>query len=312
MKKIIIITIAVLAITAITVLTINKTPQKDGENLIFRINDKEYNVSDYFALLKDYYDDNYIYQRFEKDLLTSLDRSDHIKEEAQAQVEQLNGSIAESKEPEVMRNGVVLTLKSLGYTGFDQVALYFENYLLRTEIVQKYVFENMDTYFELYQEANKPRLVSHILFKVSDVENVTSEELNSMNNIKTRIENGEDFALLAKEFSSDGSSQNGGALGLMDKNSNFVEPFLNAALELQSGQLSTWVKSEYGFHLIKVDTSNKETLIKEPGLVEMIQFGLPEVDAEAMKKLISETEITFQDDTIKEIIFNLLNTKGIQ
>lgn len=70
--------------------------------------------------------------------------------------------------------------------------------------------------------------------------------------IKKRVEKGEDFATLAKEFSEDvGSGQNGGDLGFA-KRGAMVAPFEGAALKLKPNEMSDVVESEFGFHLIQM------------------------------------------------------------
>ena len=70
--------------------------------------------------------------------------------------------------------------------------------------------------------------------------------------IKTRIENGEDFGKLAIEFSEDlGSGKNGGNLGFA-KRGMMVAEFEAAALKMKPNQLSDIIESEFGFHLIQL------------------------------------------------------------
>lgn len=313
MKKVLLILGIAVVVIAIGVLSIGKTPQVNGEDVVFKTKDKEFISSEYYELLQTYYGEEYLYQRFEKDLLSSLDRSEQIKEIAASQVNELNTSIAQNADAQQNKENVILTLQSLGYSGFDEVQLYFENYLLRTEIIETYIYENIDTLYDIYvEQGNKPRYVSHILIKVEDTENVSEEEQAQLDSIKSRIENGEDFAVLAKEFSVDGSKEQGGSLGLMDRNSQFVEPFLEAALELESNEISEWVKSDYGFHLITVDTSDKETITKEASLNSMIYTGVSEIDAEVMKQLIKDSNVVFHDQELKNTIDSLLTKKGFQ
>ena len=69
---------------------------------------------------------------------------------------------------------------------------------------------------------------------------------------KKRVENGEDFAKLAKENSEDvGSAQNGGDLGFA-KRGMMVAPFEGAALKLKPNQISDVVESDFGLHLIQL------------------------------------------------------------
>ena len=77
--------------------------------------------------------------------------------------------------------------------------------------------------------------------------------------IRKRVENGEEFAKLAKENSEDvGSAQNGGDLGFA-KRGAMVAPFEGAALKLKPNQMSDVVESEFGLHLIQlVETRGAE------------------------------------------------------
>jgi peptidyl-prolyl cis-trans isomerase C len=68
-----------------------------------------------------------------------------------------------------------------------------------------------------------------------------------------RVKGGEDFAKVAGELSKDpGSKTDGGDLGFFTKE-RMVEPFAEAAFKMEPGQLSEPVKSQFGWHVIKVE-----------------------------------------------------------
>lgn len=103
--------------------------------------------------------------------------------------------------------------------------------------VQQYYQDNIDIFVE-----QGGIQLSHILV---DTEKEAEE-------ILAKLEQGDDFASLAREFSSCPSSSQGGDLGLLNQDSNFVTEFKDAALQLKPGGITPEpVESEFGFHIIK-------------------------------------------------------------
>lgn len=101
---------------------------------------------------------------------------------------------------------------------------------------------NKDTYDQIQ--------ASHIL--------VSEDDKELAQEIKKKVEAGEDFAELAKEYSTDPSAaQNAGNLGFFGKDANLVPEFKDAAFKLKKDEVSEPVKSEYGYHIIKVTDEKK-------------------------------------------------------
>ena len=66
-----------------------------------------------------------------------------------------------------------------------------------------------------------------------------------------KIKNGEKFGKLAKELSIDsGSAKRDGNLGYFGRG-KMVKEFEKSAFNLQTGQISEPVKTQYGYHIIK-------------------------------------------------------------
>jgi peptidyl-prolyl cis-trans isomerase D len=103
---------------------------------------------------------------------------------------------------------------------------------------------------------------SHILFKIA--QDASPEEVKKTEekaaSVLERAKKGEDFAALAKEFSDDSSKSKGGDLGYFTKG-RMVKEFEAAAFSLKPGEISNLVKTDYGFHIIKVE-DKKEKAVK--------------------------------------------------
>lgn len=116
------------------------------------------------------------------------------------------------------------------------------------EEVQAFYDENRDLQFSTPEQ----RCLRHILFN-PDQEGLAEE-------VRGRLEDGEDFAELAQEFSQDpGSAENGGDLGCQGQGS-FVPEFEDAAFGAEEGEIVGPVETEFGFHLIEVTETQPESV----------------------------------------------------
>lgn len=99
--------------------------------------------------------------------------------------------------------------------------------------------------------AEAPREVSHILVTFGD-DRTEQEARERLAEVQSKLDQGEDFATLAGEYSDDSSSaDNGGDLGAIQKGF-FGDSFDDAAFSMDPGQVSQIVQTQYGLHLIKV------------------------------------------------------------
>jgi peptidyl-prolyl cis-trans isomerase D len=121
-------------------------------------------------------------------------------------------------------------------------------------------------FYENHQEnygQPEERKASHILIRVdADADQAAVEAAKKkITALRERIEQGEDFAEVAKEYSEDpGSAEAGGDLGYFGK--GIMDPaFEKTAFSLKEGEVSQPVRSSFGFHLIKV-TGIKPSSVK--------------------------------------------------
>ncbi|MGM9968604.1 peptidylprolyl isomerase [uncultured Rummeliibacillus sp.] len=150
-----------------------------------------------------------------------------------------------------------------------------------------------------YEEMKKEVKASHIL--VADEK--TAKE------VKAKLDKGEDFAKLAKKYSTDtGSQAQGGELGWFGPD-KMVPEFTKAAYALKKGEISEPVKSSYGYHIIKLEDErdakvkgsyedNKAEIKKKLQLQEADQSQL----LTKVSKLIKDADVKIKDDDLKDAL----------
>ncbi|WP_258000405.1 peptidylprolyl isomerase [Bacillus sp. Marseille-P3661] len=173
---------------------------------------------------------------------------------------------------------------------------------LKLQLIQD---KALATYIEIPEEDIKARYdemkpeikASHILIKD---ETLAKEVLQ-------RVNNGEDFAELAKEYSEDpGSGAAGGDLGYFGPGM-MTPPFEEAAYALDVNEVSDLVKSDFGYHIIKV-TDRKELEPyeekKDDIRKELIQAKVqedPTAVQEKIKSELKEADIKVNDKELSGI-----------
>jgi peptidyl-prolyl cis-trans isomerase SurA len=178
-----------------------------------------------------------------------------------------------------------LTLKELRTQYRDEV----RNQLFKEKFIQQTLEKVHISSGEVkeFYEANRDSLpekpagvrLAHILIGAAPSQATRDSIFQYAQLIHTKAVGGEDFAALAKTYSQDPSSGDGGDLGWFSKGT-MVPEFENAAFALQPGQISDVVQTQFGFHIIKC-TGKKEDKIK----VSHILIRLLPSDEDLQKKL---------------------------
>ena len=120
------------------------------------------------------------------------------------------------------------------------------------EAVRQYYEENKAR----YTQAGR-RHARHILIEAGGDEKAAEEKARRA---YERAAAGEDFAALARELSDDtGSKESGGDLGDAER-SDFVGPFGDAVWSMKPGEMRGPVKTEFGWHVIKLEGVTPETI----------------------------------------------------
>ncbi len=122
---------------------------------------------------------------------------------------------------------------------------------------------------------NKEYKLSHILVENED----------EAKKVAAEVKKGGKFAKIAKAKSKDpGSKNNGGDLGWAVP-SNFVQPFGEAVLKLNKGEVSAPVQTQYGWHVIKLEDTRE---LKVPTFEEMKPNLEKRMQQQALQKVIED------------------------
>ena len=160
--------------------------------------------------------------------------------------------------------------KAIQQQGFESMKQYkdmfFENNMngflvnkLREEVVNQVKISDQDAeeYYENNQEeyeTSEQKKVSHILF----------DDREKAEEVLAEINNGADFAEMAREHSTGPTAENGGDLGFITADERGLDrTFRDAAMQLSVDEVTDEpVETQFGFHIIKV-TDSKEAGIRD-------------------------------------------------
>lgn len=138
-------------------------------------------------------------------------------------------------------------------------AQYMADVKVTDEDVQQFLSQN-NLPSELPQYA-----VSHILIKTDDKKDDNAVRTQLVN-IRKKLSQGVSFADLARQFSQDtASATNGGSIGWVSQGMSAPE-FDQALSKLQKGEVSPPIKSQFGWHLIRLDDTRMAPLAAEQRL----------------------------------------------
>lgn len=168
--------------------------------------------------------------------------------------------VSESKLDEDMRS-------RLGY-GVDTIRLQVEDVYPRDYVEKSLLREKYEAMVRgkvqlsdtALRDSFRTIVVRHILIKTGTRPDA-SAKLRAAE-VLEKLRKGEDFASLAREYSDDpGTAKAGGVLPPIDSNnaSQYDKAFINASMRLKNpGDLSEPVKSQFGYHIIKLDSAKVE------------------------------------------------------
>lgn len=251
MKKMIYISIGVLAATAIFILA-----AFNGDETVAKVGDREITKEALYEKLVA------TSGAATLDVMISNEVVDQEAEKAKVKVTQdeIDEEMAVYEEQYGGAEGLAEALATSGMSIAD-LEEEMKTYLKVEKIIGpdiEITDEQMSTYFE----ENKESLEQGSKVEASHILVETQEEADE---VKSKLDDGSDFAELAAEYSIDTSNaENGGALGEFGAGEMTPE-FEEAAFSLKVDEISKPVETDYGFHIIQVTskTEAKEATLED-------------------------------------------------
>jgi len=145
--------------------------------------------------------------------------------------------------------------------GMVTEAFVVKNFVDKTTVPEDKVKAYYDSNPQFFKQPEKVK-ASHILIKVKPEasESEKAEAMKKIEEAQKKLKKGDDFAEVAKASSEGPSASKGGDLGYFGRG-QMVKPFEDTAFSLEPGKVSDVLKTQFGYHLIKVIDKKPETTI---------------------------------------------------
>jgi parvulin-like peptidyl-prolyl isomerase len=177
---------------------------------------------------------------------------------------------------------------------------------VRASVVQNKIYDKVtagvtvsDKDIEEYYKKNKQ---NYIQPASRDVRHILVKKRALANSLHQRAKGGENFAALAKRFSTDpGTKKQGGKLPI--SKGRQVPEFDKAAFALEKGEISEPVKTSYGWHIILALTNIKKEKVTPLSEVKpaIRQQLLQQEKTNVMKDWVEETQKSFEEKTTYQV-----------
>jgi peptidyl-prolyl cis-trans isomerase SurA len=141
--------------------------------------------------------------------------------------------------------------------------------LLKQRMIQKKLYSvsisrhEVEEYYRQFEDSipTQPEGIklAHILLEIKPSQAVEDSVKDAASELRQRILDGADFATISTQYSSFGAGENGGDLGYIARD-DVVPEFARAAFQLQPGDISGVIRTQFGYHIIKCEAKRADRL----------------------------------------------------
>jgi len=287
-----------------------RVPQlKDGSELVIELDGIKMTTEEFYENLKDSYGTYTLVNSIDELLLNKVyETDDDMKKEIESQITTMKSQWGSDFESAINYYYGVSNEADL----YDYIEMAFKRENAIKDYAKTLVKDkDIEEYYE--EKAIGDIKASHILIKPDATEDMTADEkkkaeeaaLKKAKDIIKKLDKGEKFEDLAKEYSADSSASDGGNLGYFNRG-EMVSEFEDASIKLKVGKYTTEpVKSQFGYHIIlKTDQKDKPELkeikeeIRETLIDELIQ-NTENISAFALEWIREENNLKIYDAELK-------------
>lgn len=313
--------ILLLAINIILIINGHKVKLSDGKEIIASIDGKDFVADDLFDELKEQYGSNNLLNMVDKYIISKEVKDDS---DAKTKAKENLESIRSQYESAGYEWETVLT--QYGYSNEDELLNELTTSIQKENVAKQYLKDNLtdaeiNEYYE--NQVYGTYTVKHILIKPATTDSMTDEEKSAAEDaakakaqeVIDKLNNGEDFTSLVKEYSEDtGSVDNEGLVENFTKG-DVDDAFFTETNNLKNGEYSKEpVKSSYGYHVIlRVSSTDKKALkdIKDEVMEKIVENKLSDDSTLYTKTWVDirkKYNFTINDTTLKNAYEKTINS----
>lgn len=290
---------------------------KDGSELVVEMDGMQISADKFYEELKDTYGTYALVNLIDETLLNEVyETTDDLEEQVDSQILTLKNQFGSDFDDAIYYYYGVSTEAQLR----DYITMSYKRQMASEDYAKTLIDdEDIKNYYDTKTIGDIK--ASHILITPDATDDMTDEEktaaekeaLATAKDIIKKLDDGEDFAALAKEYSDDSSASDGGNLGYFNRG-DMVTAFENAAIDLKVGEYTEEpVKTDYGYHIIlKTDQKDKPALedVKDDILdilVNSTVTNTSNINAYAMEWLRDKYNLKIHDSDLEVKYEHYLN-----